>query len=84
MSNTGKKFSLPKFIITFVLALAAILAVMIYQFWYQFAVNGDSPYDEMFIEINGMMPQSARNWACGQIADRFPGTLPPYTCQAPQ
>ena len=84
MPKTGKKFSLLKFVITFVLALAVILAAMIYQFWYQFAVNGNSPYDEIFIEINGVMPQPARSWACGKIAERFPGSLPPYTCQAPQ
>ncbi len=79
-----KSFSITKFITVFGLGLIAILAVAIYQFWYQVAENGDSPYDEVFIEINGYMPQQARDWACGRMAERFPGTLPPYTCDKPE
>jgi len=81
MPKTSKKSSLSKRIVSALVILTLMLAVVIYQFWYTHATNGDSPYDEMFIEINGWMPSGARNWACGQIAERFPGSLPPYSCQ---
>lgn len=57
------------------------LGFIIYQNWYLHATSGEDPYDEIFIQINGYMPQFARDFACGKIADRFPGTLPPFTCE---
>jgi len=76
-----KKTSLGKTISLGILAVVFVMGFMIYKSWYQFAQNGEDPYGEVFISINGKMPAFARKWACGRIAERFPGTLPPYTCQ---
>jgi len=81
MATEKKKASLGKTISIAILALILFLGYMIYTSWYQFAHNGEDPYDEVFISINGKMPSFARDWACGRIAERFPGTIPPYTCQ---
>ena len=84
MAKSDKKFSPIKFFVTLLLGIIAMLAIAVYLFWYQSAVSSESPYDEIFIEINGFMPQPARDWACGRIAERFPGSLPPYTCDTPK
>ena len=48
--------------------------------WYRWATAGDSPYDEIGIDVNAYMPAPLRGWACGRIAQRFPGSIPPYGC----
>lgn len=48
--------------------------------WYRWATAGDSPYDEVGIDLNAYMPAPLHDWACGRIAQRFPGSLPPYGC----
>lgn len=70
-----------RFISIFIPGVILAFGAIIYFTWYQHAVAGTSPYDEIFIEINTYMPSAAREWACAQISERFPGTLPPHTCQ---
>ena len=48
--------------------------------WYQWATAGESPYDEIGIDVNNMMPGPLHRWACARIAGRFPRTLPPSGC----
>ena len=48
--------------------------------WYKWATAGESPYDEVGIDVNNMMPSPLHNWACARIAQRFPHTLPPSGC----
>ena len=48
--------------------------------WYRWATAGESPYDEIGIEVNSRLPGPLRGWACARIAARFPGTIPPYSC----
>lgn len=58
----------------------AMLAVTGWQ-WFRWAAAGDSPYDEVGIGLNAYMPAPLHDWACGRIAQRFPGSLPPYGCR---
>ena len=59
--------------------VVAGLVVPVWQ-WYRWATAGDSPYDEVGIDLNAYMPGPMRGWACARIAQRFPGSLPPYGC----
>ena len=62
-------------VITAVL-LIAVLAVPGWE-WYRWATSAASPYDEVGIGLNAYVPGPLHDWACGQIAQRFPGSLPP-------
>lgn len=66
--------------------LAIVLAVggTVGWRWYGWATAGESPYDEIGIEVNSRMPDPLRRWACGRIADRFPRAIPPYSCERPR
>ena len=55
------------------------LAVPVWK-WHAWATSGDSPYDEIGIDVNLYMPAPLRDWACGRIAERFPRSVPPYGC----
>ena len=58
------------------------LAVPTWQ-WYRWATAGDTPYDEIGIDLNGWMPKPLHDWACSRIAARFPRSIPPYGCSPP-
>ena len=68
------------FLLKFIPILIIVLGFFVYSNWYKHVESGDSPYDGIFTTINGMMPAPARDWACGRIAERFEGTLPPHSC----
>lgn len=52
--------------------------------WYSYVTAGDSPYDEVGIEVNRRLPESLRSWGCTRIRERFPRAVPPYGCQPGQ
>lgn len=74
------------------LALAATVAVAILLAgvgtlgwrWYRYVTAGDTPYDEVGIEVNSRLPEPLRAWGCARIKERFPRAVPPYGCQAGQ
>ena len=52
--------------------------------WYHYVTAGESPYDEVGIEINRRLPEPLRAWGCARIMERFPRAVPPYGCQPGQ
>ncbi len=70
---------MPKFLqIVIVVAVGAL--VMIGGRWYRYVAQGDTPYDEVGIALNGHAPAPLRRWGCRNLQTRFPGQLPPYGC----
>ena len=67
------------------LALGVAIGVSIFLGgrWYLYVTNGATPYDEMGIELNGMMPGPLNDWACRRLRARFPEALPPGGCADP-
>ena len=74
------------------LALAATVAVAILLAgvgtlgwrWYRYVTAGDTPYDEVGIEVNSRLPEPLRAWGCTRVKERFPRAVPPYGCQPGQ
>ena len=74
------------------LALAATVAVAILLAgvgtlgwrWYRYVTAGDTPYDEVGIEVNRRLPEGLRAWGCARIKERFPRAVAPYGCQPGQ
>ena len=52
--------------------------------WYRYVTAGDTPYDEVGIEVNLRLPEPLRTWGCARIKERFPRAVPPYGCQPGQ
>lgn len=52
--------------------------------WYRYVTVGDTPYDEVGIEVNRQLPEPLRAWGCARIKERFPRAVPPYGCQPGQ
>ena len=52
--------------------------------WYRYVTAGDTPYDEVGIEVNLRLPEPLRAWGCARIKERFPRAVPPYGCGAGQ
>ena len=52
--------------------------------WYEYVTAGQSPYDEVGIEVNRRLPRVLREWGCTRIMERFPRAVPPYGCQPGQ
>lgn len=52
--------------------------------WYHYVNAGDTPYDEVGIEVNRRLPEPLRAWGCARIKERFPRAVPPYGCQPGQ
>ena len=52
--------------------------------WYSYVTAGASPYDEVGIEVNRLLPEPLRAWGCARIKERFPRAVPPYGCQLGQ
>lgn len=78
-TRTPKRSQVSPFV--FLPALAVILTVMALGWpWYRWATAGETPYDELGIDINSYMPGPLHDWACDKIAARFPRTVPPYGC----
>lgn len=52
--------------------------------WYSYVTAGQTPYDDVGIEVNRRLPESLRLWGCERIKERFPRSVPPYGCQPGQ
>lgn len=52
-----------------------VAIVLIGERWYKYVAYGESPYDEMGIELNSHMPAPLRTWGCARISERFPGII---------
>ncbi len=52
--------------------------------WYSYVTAGESPYDEVGIEVNRRLPDPLRVWGCARVKERFPRAVPPYGCQLAQ
>ena len=63
-----------------VVIMLLVAIVLIGGRWYRYVAHGESPYDEVGIELNSRMPAPLRGWGCSRIAKRFPGTIAPYGC----
>jgi len=60
--------------------LVAVVAVVGYQ-WYGYIANTDTPFDEVGIDLNNMMPGPVRDYGCRRLKETFGAkTLPPYGC----
>lgn len=67
-------------IIQFVVVIVVAVTVMFGGRWYMYVANGDSPYDEVGIALNGYAPGPLRAWGCHKLQARFAGQLPPHGC----
>ena len=63
-----------------VVLVVVALAIVIGGFWYKYVTNTESPYDEVGIQLNSMMPEPIRKWGCDKLHLTFAGALPPYGC----
>ena len=63
-----------------VVSMAIVFVVTIGGFWSHYVLYGDSPYDEVGIDLNSNMPPPLRDWACAKLHARFPGSVAPYGC----
>ncbi|MER5170368.1 hypothetical protein [Thioclava sp. GXIMD2076] len=67
-----------------VLVVALIAAiVMAGGRWYMYVTNSDTPYDEVGIALNRVMPAPVAAWGCAKLHVTFGKTLPPVGCAAP-
>lgn len=74
-----KEFEMKKFL-SVVLILVLVLLVMFGGLYYRYVNNTESPYDEIGITLNGIMPGPIRAWGCGKLRETFPNQLPPLGC----
>lgn len=66
------------FAMTVVFCMTAVLGYR----WHQYVTNSDSPYDEVGITLNGIMPGPLNKWGCDRLHDTFGNVLPPLNCEA--
>lgn len=59
----------------------AVVAVVGFR-WYRYVTNTESPYEEVGITLNNMMPGPINAWGCAKLKASFGNGLPPYGCQA--
>ncbi|WP_184694216.1 hypothetical protein [Rhizobium leguminosarum] len=66
------------------LLLVIALAVVVFTGfrWYRYVSNTDSPYDEIGITLNNLMPGPINSWGCAKLKTTFAGALPPLGCAA--
>ena len=76
--RTSKR-STTRVVLTVVAVLLGVLGTVGWR-WYSYVTAGESPYDEVGIELNSRAPSPLRTWGCTRLADRFPGSVPPYGC----
>ena len=68
-----------KFLMLIVLC-AVVVAGLMGGLYYRYATNTESPYDEIGITLNGLMPGPIRAWGCGKLQENFANQLPPAGC----
>lgn len=71
-------------ILTIAAAIVVGVALIAGFQWYKYVTNTDSPYDEIGIDLNNMMPGPINKWGCDRLRKTFGNVLPPYGCQAPE
>lgn len=57
-----------------------VVAVVFGGLYYRYVTNTESPYDEIGITLNGMMPGAVQDWGCAKLKENFAGQLPPAGC----
>ncbi|RDL51707.1 hypothetical protein BLJAPNOD_02844 [Ensifer sp. M14] len=67
-----------RILLTIVIATTVVLGFR----WYQYVDNRQSPFDEVGIALNAMMPGPVRQWGCGRLKRTFGNGLPPHGCAA--
>ncbi len=67
-------------VVLFLLLIATLVLGLATYVWYDYVNNTTSPYDEVGIEINNMMPGFMRQWGCAQLKANFPNSTPPLGC----
>ncbi|GGD85918.1 hypothetical protein GCM10011390_00580 [Aureimonas endophytica] len=65
------------------LGIAIGVAIFLGFKWHAYVTRGPSPYDELGIELNGLVPQSLGDWGCARLAERFAQAVPPQGCAGP-
>jgi hypothetical protein len=65
-----------------IVVAAVVVATSLVGFqWYNYITNTQTPFDEIGIDLNTMMPAPVREYGCGRLKETFGGkTLPPYGC----
>ncbi len=72
-----------KKILTYLVVFVVGIAGFVGMKYYAYVTNTESPYDEVGIELNLMMPGPIRDWGCGKLKETFGTTaLPPAGCQS--
>ncbi len=69
----------PRIIIRVLVVCIAAIAFFGFR-WHSYVTNTESPYDEVGIELNNMMPMPLRKWGCDQLKVTFKNAIPPYGC----
>lgn len=69
---------LVRLLLTIVLAFVVLIGFR----WYRYVTNTDSPYDEVGIALNNVMPGPINAWGCAKLKTTFGNGLPPYGCAA--
>lgn len=85
MTNEARRSQSPV-ALAITVALAVLLVGVSTLGWrrYHYVTAGESPYDEIGIEVNIRLPSTMREWGCARIKERFPRAVPPYGCQPGQ
>lgn len=77
--NIGKKRTKLR-VITAILVIDAIIILLAGR-WYYYVAYADSPFDEVGIALNSMMPGPINEWGCSLLKARFEKTtIPPMGC----
>ncbi|MBB4277551.1 hypothetical protein [Rhizobium mongolense] len=71
-----------KTLVRLLLTIALAVVVVTGFRWYRYVTNTDSPYDEVGITFNNVMPGSINRWGCAKLKTTFSNSLPPYGCAA--
>jgi hypothetical protein len=70
-----------KRLVSIVLVILVAAGGVVGQQWYSYITNTTSPFDEIGIDLNNMMPGPLHDYGCGRLKATFGGkTLPPYGC----
>ena len=62
-------------------AIAGVTGFSGYR-WHQYVTNTTTPYDEVGMTLNGIMPGPLNKWGCDRLHETFANTLPPLNCEA--
>ncbi len=67
-------------LLTILIALPLALVLTIGLQWYLYVTNTSSPYDEVGIALNRMMPGPVNAWGCARLHQTFGEVVPPMGC----